>query len=80
MEQEASACIGQFGRSGFDLTPRFFISNYCEKELESFLGGSAVFSDAAQRSHIFQVELLCPAPEGHWLTAAPGRNIVKSAP
>ena len=50
------------------------------RRLESFLGGSAVFSDAAQRSHIFQVELLCPAPEGHWLTAAPGRNIVKSAP
>lgn len=49
------------------LTPRFFASDYCEKELESFLGGSGISTNAAHRSRIFPVELLCPAPEGHWL-------------
>ncbi|MGD0903833.1 MAG: toll/interleukin-1 receptor domain-containing protein [Terracidiphilus sp.] len=56
------------------LTPRFFASDYCAKELESFLGGSGVSGDAAHRSRLFPVELLCPAPEGHWLTACQARR------
>jgi len=49
------------------LTPAFFASDYCQEQLKRFLGGSGVSGDAAHRSRIFPVELLCPAPEGHWL-------------
>jgi hypothetical protein len=56
------------------LTPRFFTSDYCENELESFLGGSTVSGDAAHRSRIFPVELLCPPPEGHWLAACQAKR------
>ncbi len=51
------------------LTPTFFDSQYCEKELDSFLGGFSVTGDAAHRSRIFPVELLCPAPKEHPLSA-----------
>jgi TIR domain len=56
------------------LTPRFFTSDFCGKELESFTGGSRLSGDAAHRSRIFPVELLCPAPEGHWLAACQAKR------
>ena len=59
------------------LTPRFFTSDYCEKELKSFMGGSAVSGDGAHRSRIFPVELLCPAPQGHWLTACQAKQFCR---
>jgi hypothetical protein len=56
------------------LSPSFFNSKYCEKELETFLGGSGVSGDAAHRSRIFPVELLCSAPEGHRLRACQAKR------
>jgi hypothetical protein len=56
------------------LTPSFFASEWCEKELETFLGGSGVYGDAAHRSGIFPVELLCSAPEGHRLRACQAKR------
>lgn len=59
------------------LSPRFFASDYCAKEVESFLGGSTVSADAAHRSRIFPVELLCPASEGHVLKACQARRFFR---
>ncbi len=59
------------------LTPRFFASDYCAKELESFLGGSGVSVDAAHRSRIFPVEVLCTAAEGHLLRSCQARRFFR---
>jgi hypothetical protein len=61
------------------LTPRFFTSDYCEKELDNFLGGAGIFGDAAHRSRIFPVELLCPAPEGHRLAACQAKRFCRES-
>jgi len=62
------------------LTTSFFASEWCEKELETFLGGSGVSGDAAHRSGIFPVELLCPAPEGHRLRACQAKRFCGKMP
>jgi hypothetical protein len=62
------------------LTPSFFASEWCEKELETFLGGSGISGDAAHRSGIFPVELLCPAPEGHRLRACQAKRFCGKTP
>ncbi len=51
------------------LTPTFFESKYCSMELDSFLHGFSITGDAVHRSRIFPVELLCPAPKEHPLSA-----------
>jgi hypothetical protein len=54
------------------LSPRFFESDYCQKELNEFLvshelRANALGIGAAHRSQIFPIKLLCAAPSDHML-------------
>ena len=47
------------------LSPRFFQSDYCQKELKAFIEANGLASGFAHRSRILPVKLLCSAPRDH---------------
>jgi hypothetical protein len=47
------------------LSPRFFQSDYCQKELKAFSEVNGLTSGSAHRSRILPVKLLCSAPRDH---------------
>ena len=47
------------------LSPRFFQSDYCQKELKAFIEANGLISGSAHRSRILPVKLLCSAPGDH---------------
>ena len=47
------------------LTPRFFESDYCQKELKAFIEANGLTSGSTHRSRILPLELLCSAPRDH---------------
>jgi hypothetical protein len=49
------------------LSPRFFESDYCQKEVKAFVDAHGLTSGSAHRSRIMPVKLLCAAPGGHVL-------------
>ena len=49
------------------LSPRFFESDYCQKEVRAFVAAHGFTSGSAHRSRIVPVKLLCAAPGGHVL-------------
>ena len=49
------------------LSPRFFQSDYCQKEVKAFIDAFGLFSGSAHRSRIMPVKLLCSAPTNHVL-------------
>jgi hypothetical protein len=49
------------------LSPRFFQSDYCQKEVKAFLDAYGLASGSAHRSRILPVKLLCSAPSDHAL-------------
>lgn len=49
------------------LSPRFFQSDYCQKELHAFLALHGTQSGSTHRSRIMPVKLLCAAPGDHVL-------------
>jgi hypothetical protein len=49
------------------LSPRFFQSDYCQKELKAFIEAYGLASGSAHRSRILPVKLLCSAPSDHVL-------------
>ena len=49
------------------LSPRFFQSDYCQKELITFIEANGLAADAAHRSRILPVKLLSSAPTDHVL-------------
>ena len=51
------------------LSPRFFESDYCQKEVRAFVDAHGLTSGSAHRSRIVPVKLLCAAPKGHVLAS-----------
>jgi hypothetical protein len=51
------------------LSPRFFQSDYCQKEINAFVGAFGLQSAQAYRSRILPVKFLCSAPKDHALAA-----------
>jgi hypothetical protein len=51
------------------LSPRFLQSDYCQKEVNTFLNAFGVKSNVLHRSRILPVKLLCAAPKDHALAA-----------
>lgn len=51
------------------LSPRFLQSDYCQKEVATFLDASGLKSNLLPRSHILPVKLFCSAPRSHPLAA-----------
>src|SRR4029453_11518444 len=51
------------------LSPRFFESDYCQKEVMAFVDAHGLTSGSAHRSRIVPVKLLCAAPGGHVLAS-----------
>jgi TIR domain len=51
------------------LSPRFFESDYCQKEVRAFVDAHGFTSGSAHRSRILPVKLLCAAPKGHVLAS-----------
>ncbi len=51
------------------LSPRFFQSDYCQKEINAFLDAFGLQSTLPHRSRILPVKLLCSAPKDHALAA-----------
>ena len=49
------------------LSPRFFQSDYCQKETKAFIDAFGLLSGSAHRSRILPVKLLCSAPSDHVL-------------
>lgn len=49
------------------LSPRFFQSDYCQKELKAFIEANGLASRSAHRSRILPVKLLCSAPRDRQL-------------
>lgn len=49
------------------LSPRFFQSDYCQKEVKAFIDANGLASGSAHRSRILPVKLLCSAPSDHLL-------------
>jgi hypothetical protein len=49
------------------LSPRFFLSEYCQKEVKAFVDAHGLGSSSAHRSRIIPVKLLCGAPADHVL-------------
>ena len=49
------------------LSPRFFQSDYCQKELNAFVEANGMASGSSHRSRILPVKLLCSAPSDHML-------------
>jgi hypothetical protein len=49
------------------LSPRFFQSDYCQKELRAFIEANGLASGSAHRSRILPAKLLCSAPRDHAL-------------
>jgi hypothetical protein len=49
------------------LSPRFFQSDYCQKEVKAFAGAVGLASGSVHRSRIMPVKLLCAAPADHVL-------------
>jgi hypothetical protein len=49
------------------LSPRFFESDYCQKEVNAFIEASGLASGLPHRSRILQAKLLCSAPGDHVL-------------
>jgi hypothetical protein len=47
------------------LSPRFFQSDYCQKELKAFIEANGLASGPPHRSRILPVKLLCSAPRDH---------------
>src|SRR3954469_10220321 len=47
------------------LSPRFFRSEYCQKEINTFREASAVDLASPQRSRVLPVKLLISAPKDH---------------
>lgn len=47
------------------LSPRFLSSDYCQKEVNSFISTHGLASGSPHRSRILPVQLLCAAPAGH---------------
>lgn len=47
------------------LSPRFFQSDYCQKELKTFSEANGLTSGSVHRSRILPVKLLCSAPRDH---------------
>lgn len=47
------------------LSPRFFLSDYCQKEVNAFIEANKLSSGLAHRSRILPVELLSSAPADH---------------
>lgn len=47
------------------LSPRFFESGYCQKEVKAFIDAFGLHFGSAHRSRIVPVEHLCSAPRGH---------------
>jgi hypothetical protein len=47
------------------LSPRFFQSDYCQKEVNAFVEADGFSSGLAHRSRILPVKLLCSAPSDH---------------
>jgi hypothetical protein len=47
------------------LSPRFFQSDYCQKELKAFIEANGLASRSTHRSRIVPVKLLCSAPRDH---------------
>jgi hypothetical protein len=47
------------------LSPRFFQSDYCQKELKAFIEANGLASGSAHRSRILPAKLLCSAPRDH---------------
>ena len=47
------------------LSPRFFQSDYCQKELRAFMEAHGLTSGSVTRSPILPVKLLCSAPSNH---------------
>jgi hypothetical protein len=52
------------------LSRRFFESDYCQKEVKTFVDAHGLTSGSAHRSRIMPVKLLCAAPGGHVLAKA----------
>jgi hypothetical protein len=52
------------------LSPRFFDSDYCQKEVQAFVDAHGLTSGAAHRSRIMPVKLLRHAPGDHVLAEA----------
>jgi len=51
------------------LSPRFFQSDYCQKEVNAFLNAFGLQSNVSYRSRVLPVQLLCSAPKDHSLAA-----------
>ena len=49
------------------LSPRFFQSDYCQKQLKAFLEANRLASALVHRSRILPVKLRCSAPSDHVL-------------
>lgn len=49
------------------LSPRFFQSDYCQKEVNAFIEANGLSSGSAYRSRVLPVKLLCSAPGDHVL-------------
>jgi hypothetical protein len=49
------------------LSPRFFQSDYCQREVKTFIEAHGLASGSVHRSRIFPVKLLCSAPADHVL-------------
>src|SRR5947209_8209573 len=49
------------------LSPRFFQSEYCQKEINTFREAAALNLPSPQRSRVLPVKLLISAPKDHWL-------------
>src|SRR5260370_5495128 len=49
------------------LSPRFFQSDYCQKEVKAFVDAHGLSSGSAHRSRVMPVKLLCAAPADHVL-------------
>jgi hypothetical protein len=59
------------------LSPRFFQSDYCQKEVRAFIDAFGFSSGAAHRSRIQPVKLLCAAPGDHVLAAVQAASFYK---
>ena len=56
------------------LSPRFFDSEYCQKEVNAFVDAYGLSSGSAHRSRVAPVKLLCSAPGNHVLAEVQAAN------
>jgi hypothetical protein len=59
------------------LSPRFFQSDYCQKELRAFIEANGLVFGLTHRTRILPVKLLCSAPSDHLLAQIQAASFCK---